>query len=1005
MNRNYSFIICIIIICFIINFSFAASPYNLRIWKSSDGLGETNCNWISIDDLGNVLTTHGPVASMSYITGYEVQSIPIERHLEFRYSILYGNKIWVNKPSSEIGVYDLSTKEWKISKYNGPHLFNNMTMAPISSDSVILLSTDIIRRFDISTNKTTIILHASQSVIAPFLHTIPSEDGEILITGQGGLAKLRFEYSNVSQPPLITNFPFNKESGLKNLTYPLSGNGNSVFGRAYIQGGTKALVFLQGKQWKVLHESPEFGRGGGINDNDYWFYDYNRKLNLYHLNHYKLGIVTTADQEIPGNLDFKVDEDESLWVATFRGVKRYSKHTWNVPKDLDKSSLFLVSILEDERGIIWFLNQNFLIQYNNGSWKEHRLPKDFLHSQYATQNLGSTQTGKIVIGGLPNTLFFDPASEQFEYSQISQKGISIINTQDNGDIFSHVITERWKNYSLCILSGDEFEPILELKDKWNIGELRYVYQDRDNNLWIGGMGDQRLALYKEGKYQTFGDQYPSDSAMCILQLDNSKMWFSSRKDLVEYDGNEFYVIRKGVDSISSMIKSKKDGSVWLASWNGLYRYHDGAWITYTKEDGLPSSGIMKVFEDSNGRIWVGTQEGRIAYYDPSADPDPPKAILHPEENVSEISPGGEARFVYSGIDKWKYVQAGRLLYSHRIDDGEWSKFSQSTLASYEGLHSGAHHFQVRAMDIHLNVSTDTETFDFVVLKHWYMEPMFLCIISISSLLTLIFLGYAINRHLKINHYAHNLESTNNQLNEANLDLQEANAQLIQLDQMKTQFVSQASHDLRTPLTAIKGSLDNLLMGIAGVLNEKQAKIMTRATTSVDRLTNLINDVLDLNRIETGRIILEKTDIPFKALVENIVNENLPAAEQKRIQLNFDATDGDFMLSIDGSKIERVVGELISNAIKYTPENGTVDIDLKQNDQKITLSVKDSGIGMTNEECSKIWERFYRTSASQKFAKGSGLGLSIAKELVELHEGTLSVESEPGYGTTFLLELS
>jgi signal transduction histidine kinase len=238
---------------------------------------------------------------------------------------------------------------------------------------------------------------------------------------------------------------------------------------------------------------------------------------------------------------------------------------------------------------------------------------------------------------------------------------------------------------------------------------------------------------------------------------------------------------------------------------------------------------------------------------------------------------------------------------------------------------------------------------------------------------------------------------------ANRELHNVNEELRELDKMKTQFVSQASHDLRTPLTAIKGSLDNLLMGIAGALSEKQAKIMTRATTSVDRLTNLINDVLDLNRIETGRIILEKTDIPFKALVENIINENHPAADLKQITLKANLGEG-INLHIDGSKIERVVGELISNAIKYTPESGTIDISLSTDDQHISLSVKDSGIGMTPEECTKIWERFYRTTASQKFAKGSGLGLSIAKELVELHEGTLSVVSEEGKGTIFTLTL-
>ena len=254
----------------------------------------------------------------------------------------------------------------------------------------------------------------------------------------------------------------------------------------------------------------------------------------------------------------------------------------------------------------------------------------------------------------------------------------------------------------------------------------------------------------------------------------------------------------------------------------------------------------------------------------------------------------------------------------------------------------------------------------------------------------------------------NLEELNVELEDRvasrTAELEHANQELRELDQMKSHFVSQASHDLRTPLTAIKGSLDNLLIGIAGDLNEKQKKVMSRATKSVDRLTNLINDVLDLNRIETGRIVLEKTDVPFKTLVENIINENRQAADQKYIQLTFNANPGDYTIHVDGGKIERVVGELIGNAIKYTPGNGTVQVHLSQDDHTISLVVQDSGIGMTPEECTKIWERFYRTSSSKTFAKGSGLGLSIAKELVDLHGGSLEAVSDLGKGTTFALHL-
>ncbi len=249
-----------------------------------------------------------------------------------------------------------------------------------------------------------------------------------------------------------------------------------------------------------------------------------------------------------------------------------------------------------------------------------------------------------------------------------------------------------------------------------------------------------------------------------------------------------------------------------------------------------------------------------------------------------------------------------------------------------------------------------------------------------------------------------LENANEDLQAANFLLEGANEQLRELDKMKTAFVSQASHDLRTPLTAIKGSLDNLALGIAGEMSPKQLKILSRATRSVDRLTNLVNDILDLSRIESGRTVLEKSNIPLRTLVQNTIQEQHPAAAQKGIELRMNKVSDLFTVLADGGKIQRVIGELVSNAIKYTPEGGKIEITLEQSGDMISLSVTDTGMGMTKEECGKIWNRFYRTPASQQVAKGSGLGLSIAKELVIMHKGTLTAESEPGKGTTVTMRL-
>jgi signal transduction histidine kinase len=236
------------------------------------------------------------------------------------------------------------------------------------------------------------------------------------------------------------------------------------------------------------------------------------------------------------------------------------------------------------------------------------------------------------------------------------------------------------------------------------------------------------------------------------------------------------------------------------------------------------------------------------------------------------------------------------------------------------------------------------------------------------------------------------------------ELEEANAKLRELDQMKTAFVQQASHDLRTPLAAIKGSLDNLQIGVAGELNEKQKRILDRATRSVDRLTALINDVLDLSRIESGRTKLEKTNVSLKTITENALQECCPGVEAKHLHFKSNLTDDPCFIYGDAGKIERVVNELLTNAVKYTAEGGTIQVDLQEQNGNASLTVQDSGIGLDRDECKKIFDRFYRTKDSQFLAKGSGLGLSIAKELLELHNGSIHVESEKGVGTCFLVTI-
>ncbi|HEY2991030.1 MAG TPA: ATP-binding protein [Candidatus Binatia bacterium] len=229
--------------------------------------------------------------------------------------------------------------------------------------------------------------------------------------------------------------------------------------------------------------------------------------------------------------------------------------------------------------------------------------------------------------------------------------------------------------------------------------------------------------------------------------------------------------------------------------------------------------------------------------------------------------------------------------------------------------------------------------------------------------------------------------------------------LKELDKMKSDFVSNVSHELRTPLTAIKASVDNMLDGITGLLNEKQDRYLARIKSNTDRLARLINDLLDLSRIEAGRIDLKPSHLPLLQLAKEVAEILRTVAGQKLISLEVAADDGATAWA-DRDKVTQVLINLVDNAVKFTPHHGTVTIAVRKNgDQWAQVSVADTGPGMSGDQIGKIFDKFYRIDQSGKQkTKGTGLGLAISKALVEMHGGKIWAESKVGKGSTFFFTL-
>lgn len=224
-----------------------------------------------------------------------------------------------------------------------------------------------------------------------------------------------------------------------------------------------------------------------------------------------------------------------------------------------------------------------------------------------------------------------------------------------------------------------------------------------------------------------------------------------------------------------------------------------------------------------------------------------------------------------------------------------------------------------------------------------------------------------------------------------------------VDQMKNEFVSTVSHELRTPLTSIKGYIDLILEGEAGEINEIQREFLNTVKQNNDRLVALINDLLDISRIESGRVHLRIKPVNFYEIVDETVNTFKTLIDKKSLNLSVSFHDEPPIVNVDRDRICQVMANLLSNAIKYTPANGKIGIDVVNVDGEVFISIKDTGIGISLDDQQYLFTKFYRVDSSlTREIGGSGLGLSICKTIIELHGGRIWVDSEAGKGSVFTI---
>jgi len=234
---------------------------------------------------------------------------------------------------------------------------------------------------------------------------------------------------------------------------------------------------------------------------------------------------------------------------------------------------------------------------------------------------------------------------------------------------------------------------------------------------------------------------------------------------------------------------------------------------------------------------------------------------------------------------------------------------------------------------------------------------------------------------------------------------------VEVDRLKSEFVATVSHELRTPMTSIRGYTDVLLMGAAGAMNENQAHFLNIIKNNTERLNILVNDLLDVSRIESGRVTLSPQALDLREVAEDVLDDVLRRSqeENKPMALSLDAPKKLPPVNGDLERIRQVMSNLVFNAYHYTPENGTITVRVQpvEDGNRVQVDVDDNGVGIALEDQERIFERFYRGEHPLVLATpGTGLGLSIVKQIIDMHKGRMWMKSNgiPGEGSTFSFTL-
>lgn len=945
----------------------------------------------------------------------------------------YGN-IWVNTVS---GVNKINKKTEKISNYteiNGKIKEDSTTEIIVTKDNNILVGTyEGLNIYNAKEDRFDIILEQKDGILSSCIYSIDEDiNGNIWIGTELGLNKLSKDFKvleTYTSESEIYNIFCDDENG-----FVWAGSDSS--GLLKIDKNTKEVTqyindiedenSIPANQVGVIIRDSKGNLWVGTTNGLARYNEKNDSFDVYKNKVYDKNSLVYNDVR-----SIIEDREGVLWVGTYSGISIFDTESSIKYYNAGLDDGYLLSenmvhgIYEDDEGYLWIGSRtkgvNIIDRENNTS------------KSISMENNNVIQSNSINdITGYKDFIF---VATDAGVLKINKKE----NTIQNYNLEDGLIGENVKDIFVCDknylwigstnglnLLDIENDKIIDMTDYVDEGSyVRYVYQGQDGSYYIGFLRDGGLGIIEPNSKET---KY-------YKNIPNDKTSISSNR--IRY------------------INEDSKGNIWIGTSYGLNKYDPKTKVfkRYTTSDGIANNTIYGVLVDDNDNIWVSTNKG-ISQIDTKNNTVNNLSVtdgLQGNEfngNAAFKSKSGELFFgginglnafysedvnsinnkskvIFDGfkVNDKDYLDINGLKFDNNTENIKIKFFtpvyssnknisyeyeligSNSSKATtkenyviYNDLLPGKYTFKVRAVDSRGDIS-DSETIEFSIKYPFWMSPIACFIYLVIAIL------FIINNKYKLKYLDRLVKSRTKELEEQMIKNEELYNNNIKIEENKNKYLVNLSHELRTPLNVIS-STNQLLLELSkkdNIKSDKLAYYIDISERNCNRLLNLVNNILDNTKLQSKMYTLNLKEVDIIYLVEETSLTLIDYIKSKSIELIIDPEVEEKVILCDDYEIERCIVNLVSNAAKFTPEGGNITITIKDLDDKVMISVLDTGVGIEEKYHKTIFDRFNQVDNDESKG-GSGLGLSITSKIVELHKGEIYVESKVGEGSNFVIIL-